>query len=212
MSQTPSDDTTSFVVQVPVEVREDSVEGVKVGPWTRKSSAVPYTNPWIQVEHHEVLDPNGRSGVYGVVRFKHLALGCVPLHDDGTVTLVGQHRYPLDEWSWEIPEGGGRKTHDPLDEIRRELREETGLSATEWIPLGKLNMSNSVSDEIAMVWLARGLTEGGSELESSEGDLKVKRIPFAEAVEMAIDGRLSDSITVVGLLRAWHWLQKQAKA
>jgi len=204
MSFDPNE-TSSFLVEIPSEENE----GVKVGPWVRKSSSVPYTNPWIQVEHHEVMDPAGRSGVYGVVRFKHLALGCVPLHDDGTVTLVGQHRYPLDEWSWEIPEGGGRKDQAPLDEIKRELREETGLSAAEWISLGKLHTSNSVSDETAILWLARGLVEGPNELESTEGDMKVNRIPLTEALEMALDGRLTDAISVAAIVRAAHWLQKQ---
>ncbi len=209
MSQDP-DDTTSFLVRIPDDGRTDS-EGVRVGPWVRRATAVPYANPWIQVEHHEVSDPSGKVGVYGVVRFKHLALGCVPLHEDGTVTLVGQHRYPLDQWSWEVPEGGGRKDHDPLDEIRRELKEETGLTATEWIPLGSLHTSNSVSDETAMLWLARGLAEGERQLDSTEGDLQVKRIPFEEAFQMAVDGRLTDSITVAAILRAWHWLHKDRK-
>ena len=203
MSFDPNE-TSSFLVEIPAE----DADSVKVGPWVRRSSSVPYANPWIQVEHHEVKDPNGRSGVYGVVRFKHVALGCVPLHADGTITLVGQHRYPLDVWSWEIPEGGGRKDHDPLQEIQRELKEETGLAASEWIPLGKLHTSNSVSDETAILWLARGLSEGANQLDSTEGDMQVKRIPFAEAVEMAFDGRLTDAISVAAILRAWHWLER----
>lgn len=198
------DETSSFLI----ELAPDDVEGIKIGPWLRKSTSVPYANPWIQVEHHEVRDPAGRAGVYGVVRFRHVALGCVPLHDDGTITLVGQHRYPLDLWSWEIPEGGGRKDHDPLEEMQRELREETGLAAKEWTPLGKLHTSNSVSGETAILWLARGLTEGANQLDSTEGDMQVKRIPFTEALEMALDGRLTDSITVAALVRASHWLEQ----
>lgn len=202
MSFDPNE-TSSFLVEIPGE----ESEGAQVGPWLRKASSVPYANPWIQVEHHEVKDPAGRSGVYGVVRFKHVALGCVPLHDDGTVTLVGQHRYPLDEWSWEVPEGGGRKDHPPLEEIQRELREETGLAASEWIPLGKLHTSNSVCDETAHLWLARGLTEGANQLDSTEGDMKVKRVPFKEVLEMALDGRLTDAISVAAIVRAAHWLE-----
>jgi 8-oxo-dGTP pyrophosphatase MutT (NUDIX family) len=202
MSFDPNE-TSSFLVEIPNEENE----GLQIGPWLRKSTSVPYANPWIQVEHHEVKDPAGRSGVYGVVRFKHTALGCVPLHADGTVTLVGQHRYPLNEWSWEIPEGGGRKDHPLLEEIQRELREETGLSAQEWIPLGRLHTSNSVCDETAHLWLARGLTEGSNQLDSTEGDLKVKRVPLSEAVEMALDGRLTDAISVAALVRAARWLE-----
>ena len=204
MNDDPND-TTSFLVELPPE--DD--DRTRIGPWVRRSVAVPYANPWIQVEHHNVLDPAGRPGVYGVVRFKHIALGCVPLHADGTITLVGQHRYPLDQWSWEIPEGGGSKERDPLEEMQRELREETGLSASEWIPLGVLHTSNSVSDETAMLWLARDLTDGQNQLDSTEGDMQVKRIPFAEALEMALDGRLTDSITLAALVRAEHWLKQQ---
>ena len=183
-------------------------EGVVVGPWRRGSVATVYLNPWIRVEHHEVTDPTGRPGVYGVVHFRNRALGCVPIHDDGTVTLVGQHRYPLDLWSWEIPEGGGGLDKDPLEEIKRELSEEAGLSAREWIPLGNLHTSNSVSDETATLWLARGLEQGTSKPESTEGDMRLWRLPFGEAVEMALDGRLTDAITVAGLLRAWWWLDR----
>jgi len=185
------------------------LEGSKIGPWVRRSTTVPYLNPWIQVEHHEVTDPAGKHGVYGVVKFQHFALGCVPLHEDGTITLVGQHRYPLDLWTWEIPEGGGRKDHEPLAEIQRELREEAGLTGTEWIPLGKLHTSNSVTDETAHLWLVRGLSQGPNELDSTEGDIEVKRIPFTEAVEMALDGQMTDAISVVSLLRANHWLKKE---
>jgi len=175
--------------------------GKRIGPWTRKSVTVPYRNPWIQVEHHEVLDPSGANGIYGVVRFRHVALGCVPLHDDGTVTLVGQHRYPLDRYFWEIPEGGGRPGQDPLEEMKRELAEETGLVARIWIPLGETHTSNSVTDETAILWLARDLTEGPANPEPRE-QIETRRIPLEEAVRQALDGRLTDSISIVALLRA----------
>lgn len=180
---------------------------VHVGPWTRRSVVVPYRNPWIQVEHHEVLDPSGNPGIYGVVRFRHLALGCVPLHDDMTVTLVGQHRYALDQFSWEIPEGGGRPGIDPLEEMRRELSEETGLTASEWTPLGSLHTSNSVCDEKAMLWIARGLSDGEAHPDPDE-KIAVQRIPFAQAVSWALAGHITDSLSVAALLRADHWLRR----
>ncbi|HNY30064.1 MAG TPA: NUDIX hydrolase [Fibrobacteria bacterium] len=185
-------------------------ERVQIGPWIRTSRAVTYNNPWIRVEHHEVEDPSGRQGIYGLVHFKNRALGCVPLHDDGTVTLVGQHRYPLDRWTWEIPEGGGRMDVDPLVEMQRELLEETGLAATQWIPLGLLHPSNSVCDEEASLWLARGLAEGELHRESTEGDMKLLRVPLPEAVAMALDGRITDAISVAGLLRANWWLGSES--
>lgn len=180
--------------------------GKRIGPWLRKSVSVPYRNDWIQVEHHDVVDPSGADGIYGVVRFRHVALGCVPLHDDGTVTLVGQHRYPLDRYFWEIPEGGGRPGCDHLEEMKRELAEETGLVARSWIPLGEIHTSNSVTDETAFIWLARDLTEGEPDPEPNE-QLETKRVPFQEAVQQALDGRLTDSITVVALLRAARIVQ-----
>lgn len=184
-------------------------DACRIGPWTRLSVATPYANRWIQVEHHEVLDPSGKPGIYGVVRFRHRALGCVPLHPDGTVTLVGQFRYPLGQWSWEIPEGGGQSDLDPLQEMKRELAEETGLSATEWIPMGLLHTSNSVSDETAHIWIARGLSEGKPAPESTEEGMKCTRVPFAEALAMALDGRITDAITVAGLTRAWWWMESR---
>lgn len=185
-------------------------ENIPVGPWIRKSLAVTYNNPWIRVEHHDVLDPGGRQGIYGVVHFKNRALGCIPLHEDGTVTLVGQHRYPLDIWTWEIPEGGGRMEADPLQEMQRELLEETGLVASDWVSLGVIHPSNSVTDETAHLWLARGLREGTHERESSEGDMKLLRVPFSEAIAMALDGRITDALTVAALFRASWWLASPA--
>lgn len=194
----PRDET---LFELPVSDTPQESRGHAVGPWTCRALSVPYRNPWIQVEHHEVLDPSGAEGIYGVVRFRHLALGCVPLHADGTVTLVGQHRYPLDRHFWEIPEGGGRPGHDPLDEIKRELAEETGLKARTWIPLGEIHTSNSVTDERGLLWLARDLEEGEASPESVE-QIETMRIPFQEAVQWALDGRLTDSLSVVALLRA----------
>ncbi len=191
--------------ELPVFGGDDDTPGVPVGPWKRRSLMVPYRNPWIQVEHHEVLDPSGSEGIYGVVRYHHRALGCVPLHDDGTVTLVGQHRYPLDRWFWEIPEGGGRPDADPLEEMRRELEEETGLRAGTWIPLGNLHLSNSVSDECAHLWLARDLQQGQAHPEPVER-LELKRIPLAEAVQQAMDGTITDAMSVAALLRAGRLL------
>jgi 8-oxo-dGDP phosphatase len=170
-------------------------------PWRRTSSRVVYTNPWIRVREDRVVRPDGQAGIYGVVELRNLALGCVPLFADGTTVLVGQHRYTLGAYSWEIPEGGGDPQRDPLAEIRRELKEETGLSAATWTPLGRVHTSNSVTDELGLLWLAEGLTEGAQEPDGTEV-LQTWRLPLAEAVEMAADGRLTDSLTVAGLLRA----------
>jgi 8-oxo-dGTP pyrophosphatase MutT (NUDIX family) len=166
-------------------------------PWSTLSSTVRYDNAWISVRHDEVIDPGGRNGIYGVVSPKNLALGVLPLFDDGTVMLVGQYRYVLSEYSWEMPEGGGAKDVDPLDSIRRELREETGHEATDWLPVCQLALSNSVTDERATCWLAWGLRPHaeGAEPESTE-DLALWRLPFSELVDLVWSGVITDSMTV----------------
>ncbi len=142
-------------------------------PWTTLGSRPIYENAWIAVREDRVLRPDGQPGIYGVVHFRHLAIGIVPLTDDGRTILVGQYRYPLDQYSWEIPEGGGAIGVDPLESAKRELREETGLTAERWTYLGEAHLSNSVSDEVRCVFLAEGLTEGVAEPDGTE-----ERVPF----------------------------------
>lgn len=175
------------------------------GPWTQISCQEIYQNPWIQVEHHEVYRPDGKPGVYGVVHFKHLALGVVPVDDDGYTWLVGQYRYPLDLYSWEIPEGGGKSTETAQEAIARELKEETGLQAGRWIDLGQIHTSNSVCNESGRVFLAFDLQIGQAQPDGDEV-LQVRRIPFLEACEMAFTGKITDAISVVTLLRAREWI------
>ncbi|HUH08215.1 MAG TPA: NUDIX hydrolase [Egibacteraceae bacterium] len=170
-------------------------------PWSTRATKTVYDNGWISVREDAVVRPDGSDGIYGVVKFKNHALGAVPLFDDGTTVLVGQHRYPLDAWSWEIPEGGGPVGRDALSEIRRELREETGLTAERWTPLGAAHLSNSVTDETGYAWLAEGLTQGPSEPEPTER-LRLRRLPFVEAVQMAVDGRITDALSIIALCRA----------
>lgn len=172
------------------------LRGDDPNPWTTTSSKVVYDNPWITVRHDEVLDPSGKPGVYGVVSPKNLALGVLPLFTDGTTMLVGQFRYALGFHSWELPEGGGAKDMEPRESIARELREETGLVAEHWLEVCRMHLSNSVTDELCISWVAWGLTESAAELESTEGDLTVRRVHFRELVEMVWNGEITDSITV----------------
>lgn len=153
-----------------------------------------------------MIRPDGQPGIYGVVHFRSIAVGIVPLTDDGQTILVGQYRYPLDVYSWEIPEGGGELGVDPLVSAKRELREETGLMAERWTYLGEAHLSNSATDEAGCIFLAEGLTEGVAEPEGTE-ELRSRRLPLARAVEMALTGEISDALAVVGLLRAHHFLQ-----
>jgi 8-oxo-dGTP pyrophosphatase MutT (NUDIX family) len=167
-------------------------------PWRRLSRRVAYENPWVTVWHDEVTRPDGQPGIYGVVHYANLAVGVVPIDDQDRVVLVGQFRYTLDAYSWEIPEGGVPPDEDLLEGARRELREETGIEAAEWRELGRIHLSNSISDEAGVVYLATGLTEGPASPDGTE-DLEVRRVPFDEALAMTRDGRITDVLSVVAL-------------
>lgn len=178
-------------------------------PWTTSSSRVVYENPWIRVREDAVTRPDGTPGIYGVVEFRNLAIGVVPVFVDGTTVLVGQHRYTLEEWTWEVPEGGGDRARGILPEAARELREETGLVAASWTPLGSLQTSNSVTDERAVLLLAEDLEQRAPQPEVTE-ELVCWRLPLADAVAMALDGRITDAMSVVALLRADAVLRARA--
>ena len=168
-------------------------------PWTVKSSKVAYNNAWIRVTEHQVLNPAGNPGIYGVVHFKNWALGVVP-YEKGHIWLVGQYRFPLGYYSWEIPEGGGVLGVDPLDSIKRELKEETGMVAERYERLLEMDLSNSVSDEKGIVYLARGLSQGEASPEETE-QLAVKRVPLSEAYDMVEKGEIRDSLTVAAMYK-----------
>ncbi len=169
--------------------------------WTTLSGHEKYDNPWINVTEYQVINPGGKAGIYGKVHFKNKAIGIVALDNEGNTWLVGQWRYPLNEWSWEIPEGGGPNETEVLASAQRELREEAGLTAKKWTMIQRTHLSNSVSDEEGFIFLAEDLTEGDSELEDSEADMKVWKLPFEEALQMVLDGKITDSLSVMGLLR-----------
>jgi 8-oxo-dGTP pyrophosphatase MutT (NUDIX family) len=171
-------------------------------PWKTISEKTAYENDWIRVEHHEVLNPAGNSGIYGKVHFKNTAISIVPIDSEGYTYLVGQYRYTLNAYSWEVPEGGcsietGEST---LDAAKRELLEETGLIASEWKKLGEVFLSNSVSDEKAVMYLAQNLSQHQSCPEETE-QLKIQKLPLEEAIEMAKKGEITDALSVLSLLK-----------
>lgn len=173
----------------------------KVGPWTVRAERRVFENPWIAIIDHDIAHPDGSPGEYGVVRFKNRAVGVLPVAADGMVTLVGQHRFPLDAYSWELPEGGGPLNEDPVKAAKRELAEETGLVARSWSPLISFDISNSVTDETSRCFLAWDLEPGASAPEPSEA-LTVKSVSFAELLEMVMTGGVSDSLTIAMTLAA----------
>lgn len=171
-------------------------------PWKKLSTQNIYENPWIKVEEDQVLNPSGKPGIYGKVLFKNKAVGVVPIDTEGNIYLVGQFRYPLNEYSWEIPEGGSPiGTENPLETAVRELKEETGLEAQNWELLGKIHTSNSVTDEEGFIYLAQKLIQNMANPEDCE-DIKVMKIPFLKAVDMVLNSEITDSISMVGILMA----------
>jgi 8-oxo-dGTP pyrophosphatase MutT (NUDIX family) len=169
-------------------------------PWTTLSTKQVYDNNWIAVTEHQIINPAGGKGIYGKVHFKNKAIGIVALDTNMNTWLVGQYRYTLDDWSWEIPEGGGALNIDPLESAKRELKEETGLTAKHWTKLTHFHTSNSVTDEEGFIFLAEQLTEGKNQLEETEADLIVKKTSFVEALRMVMDGEITDSMSVAGIL------------
>jgi len=168
--------------------------------WRTLSVETVYDNPWIRVEDHDVLNPAGKNSQYGKVCFKNRAVAILAVDISVNIYLVGQHRYTLDEYSWELPMGGAPLAEDPLNAAQRELREETGLTAGRWLELMRLHTSNSITDESGFVFLARDLTEGPTEFGDTE-DLAIRMLPLAEALDWVHQGQITDAMSVAGILR-----------
>ena len=169
-------------------------------PWKIITSKQVYDNPWIQLTEYDVINPNGGKGIYGKVHFKNTAIGVVVLDDLMNTWLVGQFRFTVDQYSWEIPEGGGLIGVDPLIGAKRELLEETGLIADHWEPLLSMHLSNSVSDELAIIFLARGITQKTAEPEETE-QLQIQKLPFEKVYEMVEAGQITDSMSVAAIYK-----------
>ena len=169
-------------------------------PWQTLSTETRYENPWITVTHSEVINPNGNPGIYGLVRYKNHAVGIVPIDEEGYTYLVGQYRYATDRYEWEIPEGGCPVGTDPLATAKRELKEETGLVAEQWEQICDFYLSNSVSDEYGLAFVARRLRQEEAAPEDTE-DLRVKRLHLNEAIEMVLAGEIKDALSIMALQR-----------
>ncbi|WP_031527045.1 NUDIX domain-containing protein [Dyadobacter crusticola] len=167
--------------------------------WKTLSSQTVYENAWLELSHRDVINPSGNKGIYGLVKFKNQAIGIIPVDENDNIYLVGQFRYAIDEYSWEIPEGGGLLGTDVLAAARRELKEETGLVANKWTKLARIHTSNSATNEEAFLYIAEELTQQEAEPEDTE-DLQVRIVPLREAVEMVMRSEITDSMSVCAIL------------
>lgn len=172
-------------------------------PWKTLASHHIYDNPWISLTEHQVLNPASQPGIYGVVSFKNQAVGVVP-YESGHIWLVGQYRFPLNRYSWEIPEGGCPAGEQPLAAAQRELKEETGLVALHYEPLLQMHLSNSVTDEWGIVYLATGLNMGTAQPEETEA-LRIQRLPLEQVFEQVESGAITDSLTVAAIYKLMLW-------
>jgi ADP-ribose pyrophosphatase len=178
-------------------------------PWITKTTEQVYESAWIKVTKSDVINPAGNDAIYSVVHFKNLAIGVLPLDKEYNIWLVGQFRYPTDVYSWEIPEGGGKMDTDPIESASRELKEETGIIAKTYAEFMRLHLSNSATDELAIVYIATELSFTEAEPEESEL-LQVKKLHLNEAFEWVMQGKITDGISVAAILKA-KWLMDNHK-
>lgn len=169
-------------------------------PWRNIDEEVKYDNPWIKVTHSNVINPGGLKGIYGSIHFKHWAIGIIPLDKNMNTWLVGQYRYPVKQYSWEIPEGGGPLGTESKETAKRELSEECGLKAKKWTQIQKFHLSNSVSDEYGEIFLAQDIEEFENHPDPEE-ELVIKKIPFEKVLKMVLKGQITDSISIMGIYK-----------
>ncbi|OMH38376.1 DNA mismatch repair protein MutT [Motiliproteus sp. MSK22-1] len=169
-------------------------------PWTTLASKLIYENPWLRVREDRVINPNGGEGIYGVIKFSNQAIGIIPIDEEDHTWLVGQYRYPLNRYSWEIPMGGHPIGADPQAGAIRELAEETGLRAKQLEEIIQVDISNSVTDEKGIVYVATQLTRGKTDFDETE-DLAIRRVPVDQAISWAMNGNITDGLSVAGLLK-----------
>ncbi|HQV78525.1 MAG TPA: NUDIX hydrolase [Chitinophagales bacterium] len=178
-----------------------------INPWKTMIKETVYDNNWITVTHEQVITPTGTNGIYGKVHIKNYAIGIIPIDKDGNTWLVGQYRYPLDTYSWEIPEGGGLLHLDILESAKRELKEEVGLIANTWTWLATTHTSNSVTNEKAYLYIAQDLNMTKNEPDETE-QLQIKKLPLISAINMVLTGEITDAMSMVALMKLKIWMDE----
>jgi 8-oxo-dGTP pyrophosphatase MutT (NUDIX family) len=177
-------------------------------PWKKLSSEVKYENPWVKIIEDKVKNPAGNDGIYGVVHFKTNAIAILPLDEENNTWIVGQYRYPLDSFEWEVVEGGCPEGTLPEDTARRELIEEVGIHAESLELILEMQLSNSTTDEVSYSYIARGLKFVGAEPEEEE-KLTIRKLPFEELYQMVLRGEIRDALSVATVLRAKVYLDSK---
>jgi ADP-ribose pyrophosphatase len=185
------------MTHIDVETCEDAV--IK-SPWITLNREVKYDNPWIRVEEHKVINPAGGEGIYGTVNFKNRAVAIVALFENGDTLLVGQYRYPLQQYHWELPMGGAPEDESALSCAQRELQEETGFTAVKWQQILSMHLSNSITQEQGFTFIAEGLQPGQMALEDTE-DISCQRVPFERVFQQVMAGEITDAMTVASIMK-----------
>jgi len=196
-----TDSRDIFDADRPLPIWDDGSD--RPPPWRDAGSTTLFENPWMRLTRHDATAPTGHKADYVVMRPQNMSVGVLPLHADGTVTLVGQQRFALMNWSWEMPEGGAPFSEDPLEGARRELAEEAGLAAAQWRLAYRAEMTNSITDERAMAWLAWDFTEVPIAPDETE-IIRVARVPFGDLLREIGRGSIRDMFTLATALRAYH--------
>lgn len=169
-------------------------------PWKTLTSRVVYENAWIRVREDQVIRPDGGPGIYGVIEIRP-SIGVVAIDDRDRVVLVGQWRYSVRRYSWEVPRGGSHPGETCMLEVaKRELAEEAGVRAAHWQELGPVDVCNGVADDVQTLFLATGLTQTNRQLDPEE-DITVEWHPFEQAVSMVMDGGIAEVCSMAAILK-----------